>query len=370
MSETPNVDVVFDPAETDRIGDEAFTGPSVAQVMGAGLGEVQGSTGLPSLTHAEVLALEVPKANELVEGVIEAGTVGTIASLPELHKSFLAAEITHKLAAGGQVLGRLKIAKQGPVGFWWQDDSTENEVRRIQTYARVHEHTGELPIRWHLNEGLRLPDDIPRLREEVEREGQLLAFLDSLYNFLPGRTLKDEDVAAVYAAIKQEVCDQTGATVAVVDHAPWPTDSNRGQRRAYGTVFKAAAVRWGIYLEAQADTLYVEARGNNLAGLKRTPVVWDPDKLELRLVEPRTIEDELVDRIDDFLSRNPGAATTVVQKGVKGNEGAIKRTLADDERFVTVPPVLFGRPRNAVCWARVADAPGLFDGTEPNGGEQ
>jgi len=75
--------------------------------------------------------------------------------------------------------------------------------------------------------------------------------LDSLYNFLPGVTLKDEDVGAVYAAIKAEVCDQTGAAVCVVDHAPWPTEGNRGQRRAYGSGFKAAAIRWGIYLVAE-----------------------------------------------------------------------------------------------------------------------
>ena len=37
MGETPNINVAFDPDETERIGDATFTGPSVAAVMGAGL---------------------------------------------------------------------------------------------------------------------------------------------------------------------------------------------------------------------------------------------------------------------------------------------------------------------------------------------
>jgi AAA domain/DnaB-like helicase N terminal domain len=321
---------------------------------------------LPGLSNEAVRGLKVPPTQEIVAGLIEAGTVGTIASLPEMHKSWLATQITHKVAAGGQVLGRFKVVRQGPVGYWWQDDSEQNEVRRIQTYAARHNCDIGLPICWHLNEGLRLPDDLPLLRAEIEREGQVLAVLDSLYNFLSGVSFKDEDVAAVYAAIKTEVCDQTGAAILSVDHAPWPTEGNRGQRRAYGSVFKAAAIRSGVYLDREEDTLYVEARGNNINGLKRTAVIWDSERMELQLVEPLPQEADLSDRIGDFLKRNPGAATHVVVAGVEGNDGAIRARLRADDRFVTVPPIVFGKPRNTKCWARAEDAPDLL-GTRRTG---
>jgi hypothetical protein len=80
----------------------------------------------------------------------------------------------------------------------------------------------------------------------------------------PNVGLKEEAVAVVLAQIKAGLCDRTGATVSLVDHAPWPTEGNRGQRRAYGSVFKTAAVRWSIHLEADVkdDTrLHVEASG-------------------------------------------------------------------------------------------------------------
>jgi hypothetical protein len=323
----------------------------------------------PGLPHSEVLELDVPPTQALVQDAVEAGTVGTFVGLPETFKSWLAMGVTHKVAAGGSVLGRLAVRRQGPVGYWWQDDSDENEVRRVQSYARRHGYGGELPIRWHFNEDLRLPDDLPLLREDIERDRHVLAILDSLYNFVPGGKLKDEEIAAIYAAIKAEVCDQTGAAVGVVDHSPWPTENNRGRSRAYGSVFKAAAIRWGIYLVNENGTLYVEARGNNLAGLPRTPVVFDAERLELRVLEAPSQEVDLDARIGDFLRRNVGAATSVVVAGVEGNDAAIRGRLQDSEHFATVPPILFGKPKNAKCWARAEDAPNLLrqDGSTGSG---
>jgi AAA domain len=319
---------------------------------------------VPGLSHAEVLAIDVAPTDQVVEDIIEAGTVGTIAALPELHKSSLASEIAVKVAAGkGLVLGRCKISKQGPVGYWWQDDSKENELRRIQAYAARHDYGAELPIRWHLNEGLRLPDDLPALREEIEREVQVLALLDSLYNFLPKLVLKAEDVAHVLAALKSDVCDRTGCAVGFVDHSPWPTESNEGRRRGYGSVFKAAVIRWGIYLERRGETLYVEARGNNLVGLKRTAAVWNAERLELQLVEPEGPTADITERLVAFLQKNAGATTTVVRAGVTGNDATIDALLREDDRFTAVPPKLFGKPRNATCWALTEDVPSLLDST-------
>src|SRR6266540_404326 len=114
------------------------------------------------------------------EALVEEGTVGTIAALPTTYKSFLGTALACRIAAGtGELLGRFPVVKGGPVGYWWQDDSEANELRRLQGYARRHGFAN-VPIRWHLNEGLRLPDDIPALVAEIEREQQVFVVLDSL----------------------------------------------------------------------------------------------------------------------------------------------------------------------------------------------
>jgi hypothetical protein len=314
------------------------------------------------IAHPQLLRLQVVATPQLIDGLIEAGTPGTVAGLPETYKSFVAAETSLMVAAGGRVLGRT-VLRTGPVGYWWQDDSRENEVRRVQALTQARGLADQLPIRWHLNEGLLLPEQIDVLRAEVEREQQVLVVLDSLYNFLHDIKLKDEDVALILAALKTQVCDPTGAALLFVDHSPWPSESNQGQRRGYGSVFKAAAIRWGIYLDRSGETIFVEGRGNNIAGLPRTAGLWDAERLQLRLVEPPAQSDDLGERIADFLRRNPGAATKVVRAGVSGNDAQIKQRLESDERFVTLPAVLFGKPSNTKCWVLATDAPKLLDAT-------
>jgi hypothetical protein len=313
----------------------------------------------PGLRHADALKREVPETTQIVKNLLEAATLGTIAGLPETYKSFLAVAAACKVAAGldgAVLLGELPVLMHGPVGYWWQDDSEANELRRLQDYAKRHEHTGELPLIWHLNEGLRLPEDIPVLVEEIEREGQVLTMLDSLYNFLPGLALKDEDVAQVLAAVKAEVCDKTGCAVGFIDHAPWPNEGNRGQRRGYGSVFKAAVQRWGIYLERDGSKLWVEARGNNVRGLKRSLAVWDEDKLELQLVDTTRQEEDAAaveEAVLQLLRGSPGLSSTKVREGVEGRNESIDSAL---ERLKERGEVV-DLARDGGAWSGRAGAP-------------
>src|SRR5919109_667615 len=169
-----------------------------------------------------------------------------------------------------------------------------------------------------------------RLREEIEREEQVLVVLDSLYNFLPSYDLKDESVGEVYAQLKAEVCDPTGCTIATVDHMPWPTEGNRGQRRGYGSVFKSAAIRWGIYLEKPGDTLFLAASGNNVAGIKRSIATWDEEKLEMQLVEIRPkVETEA--RVAELREAEPDITQKQVAKALNLTERTVRKYWHDDQ---------------------------------------
>ena len=132
------------------------------------------------MSHTEALAVTVKPSRQLVRGLIGAGTPGTVAGLPGSHKSWLAMQIGYAVAgAGGRVLGH-EVVEQGPVAYWWQDDSDDEEFGRLQAYAKRHDLTSDLPITWHVKEGLELPRDLDVLRDEVTIRGQILVVLDSL----------------------------------------------------------------------------------------------------------------------------------------------------------------------------------------------
>jgi len=298
-------------------------------------GSVNPSRPFVGLTYAEARRAELPPTNELVAGLIDAGTVGLIAGLPFARKSWAALELAHKVASGtGEVFGSCNIVKGGPVVYVWQDDSLAKELERLQLYAGRHGYSDELPLRFLLNEDVRLPEDIESLAALIEADGAVLLVVDSLYNALgPGAKLKDEEIAVVLARLKAELCDRTGATACLVDHAPWPSEGNRGQRRAYGSVFKTAAVRWSIHLEADAkdDTrLHVEASGNNVAGFRRTPATWDEETLSIRLLkaEPETSDEEIAQQVLEWLRGEPEPrSTSAVRRGVKGANERIDKAL-------------------------------------------
>jgi hypothetical protein len=284
------------------------------------------------LSHREAIELELQPVAHVLRGAAKRGSVGMLAGLPESFKSFLAMEIALKVAGGGSSVLGLDVETHGSVGYWWQDDSKEAELGRLKAYAARHGYTGELPIRWHLNENLRLPNHVAALREEIERESQVFVVLDSLYNFLPPQIkLKDEEVAQVLDVVKSSICDPTGCAVAFVDHAPWPNDSNRGQVRGYGSVFNAAAIRWGVYLERKKGSgeVWIEARGNNVAGFHRKLFLWDAEALEFRPVDRQQLaDDDLDERVYEYVRTRPGASQTEIENGVTGKRDRIREALS------------------------------------------
>jgi hypothetical protein len=234
-------------------------------------------------------------------------------------------------------------------------------LERIQAKAARHNYPDTLPLRYLLNQGVRLPDDLPALRALVDQDEAVFVVFDSVYNFLsPAVGLKEEGVAGVLAETKRQLCDQTGCTVAFVDHAPWPTEGNRGQRRAYGSVFKTAAVRWTIHLESDGkdDTrLHAEASGNNVAGFRRTPATWDEDTLEIRLLDIKIVDEEALEaEVAAYVEQHPGTATSTIAKELGKRRENVENALERLQDPGRVNPVHFkssrdlGRPGTGRYW--------------------
>lgn len=233
----------------------------------------------PPRTLASVLEQDPPEQVELVEGIVEAGAPGAIVGQPEVGKGWLALELAWKVAAGGKFLDRYPVTKPGPVLYWWEDTSEAQAITRVKLFAKENAIPAETRVHFHVVRRAQFPHALAILEHEIEQHGYVLVILDSLYNFAPaGFALKDEDAATMILDAKQ-VCDRTGCAIVFVDHAPWPTDLSQALKRprAYGSVFKGAALRWAMYLEPhkQAGEAWFTVRGNNVAGVPRTLALLD-----------------------------------------------------------------------------------------------
>ena len=136
----------------------------------------------------------------LVQDLVPIGAVGTIAGVPETYKSWQALHLASMIATGeGELYGK-GVSHSGPVGYFWQDDSTREEAERIKLYDRVRRDGSDMDVRWFLNEGLRLPDELERLRATIVEYHFCMVVLDSFYNVLFGVELKDEKAEQVHLA--------------------------------------------------------------------------------------------------------------------------------------------------------------------------
>ena len=103
---------------------------------------------------------------------------------------------------------------------------------------------------------------------------------------------------------------------------PWATEQNRKRLRAYGGVFKGAAVRFGIYSIAAGEKLYVEARGNNIQRVQAVAGGVDEDELELRLVDTKeAVSDE---EYEQRILQLSGRAWEVETDKLNGGEGNVE----------------------------------------------
>lgn len=290
----------------------------------------------PGLSHEEVLfeAARIPKDRGLIDGLIDEGAVGTFVGPPEAYKSWLALGCLMRVAGlGGEILGR-RVLRTGPTGAWLQDDPRSWLLKRIEMYSTAH-RASSLPVRWHLNEQLMLPPDISNLRVEIEREAQRFVLLDSLYNFMPVSAMRDEYAAETVVRLK-DVADQTGCSIAFVDHTPWSDEGRRTPSRGYGSVFKAAVVRFTIHIDKVGERRWIDAHGNNIAGLKRTPAVFNEETLEFELLgseeDAEPPKPPLRERVQEFKNANPAATRNAVVKGVSGRRQEILKILDELDR--------------------------------------
>lgn len=317
-------------------GDEPTTIALQAEELVAGLADrVAAGDELQPLWWHEAIHETIPETSEYVEGVLQAGVLADIVGLPYLHKTAVALELATKVAIGaGELLGKFPITAQANTAYFWSDDSRAKELERIQAYAKACSRDSVTPLAFYLNSGLTLPDGIPLLKAQIRRHGFKLVVLDSLYNFAPSLDwVKDTAAVSLLYHHLKRLCDQVeGLTIVLVDHASKPSDSNRGRDASissYGSVWKAAAVRSSIVITKDDKGLKATALGNNISGFPPTVVVFDEQRLELRILDMPDPEPD--DKIDDLvleeIQRKPGQSSNQIRNAVQKGDRRVREAL-------------------------------------------
>ena len=218
MSETPNIDVAFDPAETERIGDEAFTGPSVAAVLGAGLNDVRGARehSWQPLDLVELGSVK-PQPPDL-GGLLYSGKRHVISGEDDAGKTMLLAGISADELRADRGVVWIDTDDMGPSmmlerlrGFGVDDEAIRRlfaylrpeeaitDAARADVLALIGERNARLVVEDAFNASLALHGYNPNSTEEVEAFWQRVVapFCHAgAAVVLPDHVVKDESIAA------------------------------------------------------------------------------------------------------------------------------------------------------------------------------
>jgi hypothetical protein len=121
-------------------------------------------------------------------------------------------------------------------------------------------------------------------------------------------------------------------------------DATKGQQRAraYGSTFKNAATKFGLYLEPGKATgeAWLTVRGNNVDGLPRTLAVLNRETWRWQLLTiTTTSEEELRDELLAAITAKPGIASRELRTTVPGRDDRIRDALlelVDEQRIAIV----------------------------------
>ncbi len=321
---------------------------------------------LRDLSLAEVLARELPAEQWIVENLIAPATISFLHGLPETLKTFIALHIAIGVARAasdrdaGLLLGKLRIADPGPVGFIWQDDSEVEEMRRIQTVARATAASGDVPIWFLLNHGLRVDNaqDCAQLTAWIRQRELKLVFLDSLKDFIgTGSTKDDAWVIPMVNALKQ-ICDETGAAIALIHHDAKPSADTSGRsagQTMHGSVFLEAGARSGLHCR-RPDAAKPEVKVTRWGNSGKS---WGPDLLRL---DEETGGLELVEIAHNALKVTSGEYVEALQEAGGGmfvdelakQLGVSSQTATRHLREAGVPLAPRKRDRTFVNFAQLA----------------
>lgn len=214
------------------------------------------------LTLDRLMALDVDtSARWLIEDAVRGGALNAVVGINKAGKSRLTLAVIEALLTGSPFLGEFAVPAPVPVWLFANDDSTAELQLLTQEFVRARgvSVAGER-FRVAINTAADLTSrrflrDLST-RVEAAAEPPVLVF-DSLYNFAE---IDDTDRPAAKRLMNdlKRFCDETGATVIVIDHSA--KEAGGGSHSMIGSQVKGARVRSGINVEKLDTALRDDGR--------------------------------------------------------------------------------------------------------------
>jgi hypothetical protein len=256
----------------------------------------------------------------LVDELIVDNAIAALVGAPKNGKTFALLDIAIAVAAAEQALDRFDVPQPGPVLLILEESGRAALHRRLDKLARGRALDPDRLVELYFaaNRRVRLDDGAWRdrlLEAASSRDWRLIAF-DPLARI---KGAVDENVQREIAPVLDFLRDlraASGATVAYVHHTPHDGSRHRGSSdlEAYWesklTLVKQDGTR----------TLRAEHREAEAAGPFVISFGFDPATRTLRL---RAFDDELEQRVRDYLDEHPRASANEVNENVEGNRKRI-----------------------------------------------
>ncbi len=248
---------------------------------------------LGALSRAESLALIAGRKPQWrVAGIISTDDYGVVAGWKSVGKTFALIDLGVGVSLGTPWFGRFET-ERARVLLLTSEDSRARLWRRADAIARFAGHEpGELEGWLFIHPlAFSVPNDLPRLRAELEADEPGLVILDPAYRYMGGVRAQLFDMGAALTPL-QETCSAVGAPLIVGHHYNRRDSTNREERISGAGLLEWARVVITMEAAPRRDndpdvTLSVEATGNSIDPLtfrirRRVEALDDSPDPELR----------------------------------------------------------------------------------------
>ena len=249
------------------------------------------------------------------------GAIAALVGAPKTGKTWALLDIAIAVATGERALDRFAVPKAGPVLLILEESGRAALHRRLDKLlrGRAIEPGRLVGFYFAANRRVRLDDEAwcERLLEAAgERAWRLIAF-DPLAR-IKGATVDENQQREIGPVLDflRDLRAASGATVGYVHHTPHDGKRHRGSSdlEAYWESKLTLAKSEG------RRTLLAEHREAEAAGPFALSFGFDSTSETLRL---RAFEDELAERVREYLEQHPTASSNEVDENVEGNRSRI-----------------------------------------------
>lgn len=136
---------------------------------------------LRSQSYAELLSLDIPPANPVIEGFIDEGAGVILAGPPGIGKTWVELSMARAIAAGETWVCHFK-AKQGPVLIIDEESHIRGLQNRLQMMENAHPIGSGAPIHFAVGHGIRLDshEGFARADALIAMHKPIAVFVDSM----------------------------------------------------------------------------------------------------------------------------------------------------------------------------------------------